>query len=112
MINLLWIYPLIILNLIKKRKRKRNKFLKNLIKILNLRRNIRINLLLLKHIISKKKIICSKYGKPGHYFSKYKMKNKIKNLKLDADLKSKLLKIVININSSESDSKLEPEICS
>ena len=40
------------------------------------------------------------------------MKNKIKNLKLDADLKSKLLKIVININSSESDSKLEPEISS
>ena len=38
------------------------------------------------------------------------MKNKIKNLKLDADLKSKLLKIVININSSESDSKLESEI--
>ena len=38
------------------------------------------------------------------------MKDKIKNLKLDEDLKSKLLKLLINSSSSETDSNFEPEI--
>ena len=40
------------------------------------------------------------------------MKDKIKKLKLDEDLKSKLLKLLINSSSSESDSNFEPEISS
>ena len=39
---------------------------------------------------SKKKIICYKCGRSGHYSTKCKMKDKIKNVKMDEDLKSKL----------------------
>ena len=38
------------------------------------------------------------------------MNDKIKNLELDEDLKSKLLKLLINNSSSESDTESEPEI--
>ena len=49
---------------------------------------------------SKKDIICYKCGCPGHYSNKCIMKQKINNIKLEDDLKSQLLELLINSSSS------------
>ena len=59
---------------------------------------------------SKKNIKCYKCGRPGHYSNRCKMKQNINNLEIEDDLKSKLLKLLINSISSES--KSEPEVSS
>ncbi|XP_059310059.1 uncharacterized protein LOC132061224 [Lycium ferocissimum] len=55
------------------------------------------------YVKSKNPKACYKCGRVGHFYKNYKVKEKIKNLDIDDDLKESLYKILLNSEPEDSD---------